>query len=339
MIRYGLDGKGKGKKGSSVFSINHGVQIEREYNGSVSNPSTPDQVSQRSRFALASQVSAAMEPVIVIPRKGMQSPRNRFVKRNMGFFYGDSNGAQVTYENLQITAGASPLPAIFVGRSGGNELEIQLQDRADQLYTHVCYCVFKRNDNGTLYYVYSVIVERGQQDGEFWYSGEELNGDIFVFAYGFKAKNAKAKAKYSRYNIENGKDFASLLATRVLEPNDFMFSETRGATLPAGASEIITPGESQVMLYLTLWNPGNVALKVNNVSTPIAETGGNAIPLGATVELTASDASTPAMNYIFDGWYNNGEQEPISTNRTLTLTANTMLDIVAKFRAEPPGLE
>ena len=54
---YSLDGKGSGKVGGSVYYVNRGVQVRREYTAAVTNPSTDAQVGQRSRFKLASQVS------------------------------------------------------------------------------------------------------------------------------------------------------------------------------------------------------------------------------------------------------------------------------------------
>ena len=79
----GLLGTGSGKLGTSVFTTVKGTQIVRQYQPTVNNPSTNLQVSQRSRFKLVSQIAASMADVIAIPRNGIISSRNLFVKKNM----------------------------------------------------------------------------------------------------------------------------------------------------------------------------------------------------------------------------------------------------------------
>lgn len=330
--------KGSGKVGSSVFVINHGVMIEREYNGSVSNPSTPAQVAQRSRFKLASQVSAAMEDVIVIPRKGMKSPRNLFVKRNMSYFYGDAEGAQVSYENLQLTIGNQGIPGIVAERDGegggGSTLTLSLQGSANKSVTHVVYNVFKKTDEDMLQLMNSVVVEGSADNPAFVQDIDNILGTLVIYAYGFKGRNANAEAKYGNYQVNTGEDVARLFANRVLELSDYRFTDTRGTTLRQSDSQSVTPPASSALLYLTKRGQGTLSVKVNDSVVAYTEGEPVVVGLGTTVKITA----TPATGWLFNAWFENGNQTPLSNVNEYTYTAVQMRDIVASF-VEDGGLE
>ena len=76
---YSILGKMKGKIGNIVVSSVNGQVVGREYNPNVTNPNTLMQQNTRSKFKLASQLSAAMAPVIAIRKDGAKSTRNQFV--------------------------------------------------------------------------------------------------------------------------------------------------------------------------------------------------------------------------------------------------------------------
>lgn len=327
MIVYGQEGKGKGKLGSSVYLINHGVQIKREYTGAVSNPSTPAQVSQRARFKLASQVSAALEPVIVIPRKGIRSPRNLFVQKNMGYFYGTVEGASVSYENLQITAGGTALPGIVINRPDLGNMTIALEDAAVQYVSHVVYCIYKKQGDGSLLYWDSIVVEGDEDNDAFMATMQKITGDLVVYAYGFKGRNASAKAKYSSYNVTSGLDVAQLVANRVMEAKDYLFTATRGTSISTGQTSNPQPGEGNVMLYITNSYGGSVSVKIGAENPIVITTGSVPVPIGSQVQLTA----TPPNEWIFYGWRNNGEQNVFDTMNPLSFVMNEMRDIVPKY--------
>ena len=63
-------GKMTGKVGNIVVASVGGEVIGREYNPNVSNPNTSAQQNTRSKFKLASQLSATMAPVIAIKKEG-----------------------------------------------------------------------------------------------------------------------------------------------------------------------------------------------------------------------------------------------------------------------------
>lgn len=332
MRKNSAGGKGWGKKGDSVFVINHGVQIEREYNSKVSNPSTPTQVGQRARFKLASQVSAALENVIAIPRKGIQSPRNRFVKRNMQFFYGGVDGAQVTYENLQLTLGSNGLPAIYVGRTQSSELELELLEPVHMSVSHVAYSIFRKTDEELLQLVASEVVPVNEDNVDGNIIINDPGGDLVIYAYGYRMKNAKAKAKYNNYSVSNATDMAKLIANRRIELSDVYFSATRGTSIKADESHNPTPGTGEVMLYLNTNGLGTIGLKVDGDDVAEVESGAFSVGKGSVVELTAKPALLPGGDFAgFDGWFNNGEQEPFSMQTKIQFTITSMRDIIARW--------
>lgn len=324
--------KGSGKVGSSVYVINHGVLIEREYNSEVSNPSTPAQVGQRARFKLASQVSAALENVIAIPRKGILSPRNRFVKRNMQFFYGGVDGAQVTYENLQLTLGSIGLPSIGLARNNTHELEMTLTEPVVKAVSHVAYSVFRKTDEELLQMVASVIVPVNEDNVNADVTIADPGGDLVVFAYGYRMKNAKAKAKYDNYRVSSATDMATLIANRRLELSDVYFSATRGTSIADGDNDNPQPGPNEVMLYLSSSILGKIKLEQDNEVISEDAKGAFVCNRGSHIKLTQIPNQLEGGDYAgFDGWFNNGEQTPFSMATTYQFFITSMRDIVARW--------
>lgn len=335
MRKNSAGGKGWGKKGDSVFVINHGVQIEREYNRKVSNPNTPSQVGQRARFKLASQVSAALENVIAIPRQGILSPRNRFVKRNMQFFYGGVDGAQVTYENLQLTLGSNGIPAIFVERRQGGQLELHLMEPVNLSVSHVAYSIFRKTDEELLQLAASVVVQVEGANIDASVSIEDPGGDLVIYAYGYKLKNARAKAKYDNYRVSNAADMATLIANRRIELSDVYFSATRGTSIKAGDTNNPSPGPDDVMLYLSKFQNGTIRLEQDSELVSDDAEGAYVCRRGAQIKLTAKAAN----NFNFWGWVNNGEPTPFANTATLEFSIQSMRDIIAYFTYVQHGLE
>lgn len=323
-----INGKGSGKSGSKVYYVNRGVQCEREYTSEVHNPNTPAQVDQRSRFKLASQVSAAMAPVIAIPRKGILSPRNRFVKRNMSFFYANGQGADVQVEGLQITLGYVPCPSINIERLG-NILKVSLYTEPSKDIARVVYCVFLRGNDGKISFMGSTI-STYREGREFFFDATlpKVDGNIIVYAYGMRDNSAKATAKYESYKIQSGVDIARLVASRKINFVDYSFTATNSNTLAANENTTTEPSAGEVQI--TVWsnngatlsvvvNGGNPILSANDVVTAA---------VGATVVITA-----PAVSgWAFEGFFINGEQTPIQTNSELTFTALENRSIVARYR-------
>ncbi len=328
-----INGKGTGKSGAKVYYVNHGQQIEREYTSHVANPGTAQQTAQRSRFKLASQVSAVLEPAIAIPREGMMSPRNLFVKRNMNFFYGSPEGAQVTYENLQISTGAVGLPPILATRYNNSELTLGFTEPVNKTVTHVVWNVFKKTDDGLLRLIASGIADLSKTpaDGEMTF--EDCYGSIVIYGYGIKAKNAKAVAKFGSYQVQNGLDIARLVASRTIRVEDYMFTATRGTSLQTDADSNGEPGEGKDWLYISAFNGGQVRLTLPNLEPAVTTNAQAAVTINSQVTIEA----VPNNNFRFVGWYYNGQQQPFSTTSPLTFTFERMTDIVAVFSYDDGG--
>ena len=319
-------GLGSGKLGSTVNSIVYGTQVQREYRATISNPSTKDQVDQRARFKLASQVAAALSPVIAIPRKGFETPRNRFVKNNFNYFYAEGDTASVSYENLQLTAGNAGLPGISISRSAATGVSLALAESAKKAVTRVCYSVFKKTTEDKLQLVASVVVSEANERGTFPTNIPYVSGDLIVYAYGMKDADAKATAKYGNYKVATGEDLASLIMTRKIKEKDYTLTETRGTTIFTDQDDVNQPDEGMVRVYITGAYGGYA-------TAPGEENGYVDVHYGATLTCTA----TPAPGYNFVGWYNNGEQNAFSSTNPLTLTVTQARDIIARFNVQ--GIE
>lgn len=311
-----LNGKVTGKIGGVVYSTNAGAIIAREYNPNVANPNTAKQVDQRAKMKLMSQIAAALAPVIVIPKEGLKSSRNLFIKKNFDQASAHEGVAQITYENVQLTNGNAGIPAINATRFPESGVQIQLAERCDASITRVVYIMYKKTSEATLQYVQSVIAETPGDAGTFPATMLYIEGDIVLFCYGMKDLNSKATAKYSNYGVRNAEDIAQLAMARSISYADYQFTQTRGTTMFAGENETIPVGGNQARVYLTKQGNGQVS-------------GAGVYDLGTQVSVTA----TPAADNAFVGWKLNGSDTIISTNATYTFTLEGMTDLVAVFRS------
>lgn len=317
--------KGVGKIENIVVSQMGGVSIARAYQPNVSNPSTLPQVNQRARLKLASQLAAALAPVIAMAKQGLVSGRNQFIAKNMPWISADSGVAQVSYENLQLTNGTIGLPGIIISREDSNLL-VRLSASAEGSVSQVVYIVYHKNSENTLQLVGSKIQTVPGNNGIFETTFVDPTGDVVVFAYGMKALSGAAGAKYGTYMVQNASDIASLVGTRKLSASDFQFTKTRGATIFAGDENSIVVSGSQVAVYITAGNGGSVSC--NKFS-------GNRGAVDKGTEVTVSAKTN--TGYTFAGWYNNGSDTRVSTDASYTFTANEQTDLIARFTSNTPS--
>lgn len=317
--------KGVGKIENIVVSQTGGVTIARAYQPNVSNPSTLPQVNQRARLKLASQMAAALAPVIAMAKQGLVSARNQFIAKNMPWISADSGVAQVSYENLQLTNGTIGLPSISVSRAS-DKITVKLSATAGSSVSQVVYICYHKNSENVLQLIGSKIQNVAGEDGLFQAQFDDPTGDVVVFAYGMKALSGAASAKYGSYMVENASDIASLVGTRKLSAGDFQFTKTRGATIFAGEEQNTKPADNQVMIYITAGNGGSVS------SNKFSGNRG-AVDKGTDVTLTA----TANSGYTFDGWYTNGTNTRVSTSASYVFTANAPADLIARFNSNTPS--
>ena len=319
-----LYGKTSGKIGSIVFSTSGGETIAREYNPHVANPSSPEQVNQRAKMKLMSQLSAALSPVIAMTKEGLTSKRNKFVKRNFPACYALGGVAQITYENVQITEGNTSIPALHIStgvNDQGIDLFVMLDGVPSVTISRVAYCLFKKTQEGKLEFVDSKIANEknsGDFGANFTYPahfGRVPTAEYVIFGYGMSDTSERATAQYGNLNVVTASDLAKLIATRALSYQDYQFTQTRGLTMLENgtAVEPSTPGKARV--YVTaLGNGGTVS-------------GGGQFDIGSEVTVVA----TPGKSYDFVRWLYNGTELTASTSPSYTFTLNQTVDLVAEF--------
>lgn len=228
----GITGKGSGKLGSSVFATVAGEQIVRQYNGNVSNPNTEAQVGQRAKFKLASQLATAMSSTIAMPKKGMVSARNQFIKKNMSAIGAeqdaDNKVASVALDEIQITNGTIALPAVSIENDTDTEIIASMASDVRSLVNRVVYVCYKvANQNYQL--SQSVVVNEAGVDGKFSTTLTKPDADYVVYAYGIIDKDATATAKFYDYTVMDGEDVARLVASRSISTSQFTFTKTSAA--------------------------------------------------------------------------------------------------------------
>lgn len=317
--------RGTGKVENLVVSQTGGVTIARAYQPNVANPSTLPQINQRARMKLASQLAAALAPVIAMVKQGLVSGRNQFIAKNMPWISSDNGVAQVSYENLQLTNGTAGLPAISVSRAN-NKLTVKLSATAENSVSQVVYICYHKNSENALQLVGSKIQTVAGEDGLFQAEFNDPTGDVVVFAYGMNALSGAASAKYGSYRVQNATDIASLVGTRKLSAGDFQFTKTRGATIFAGEEQNSHPTANQAMIYITAGEGGSVSCDKFNGNR-------GAVDKGTEVTVTA----TPNEDYTFSGWFINGTQNRVSSAPSYKFTANEQTDLIARFNQNTGG--
>ena len=327
----GITGTGSGKLGTSVFSTIKGMQVVRQYQPVVTNPSTMNQVKQRSRFKLISQLAASLSGVIAMPRIGMTSSRNQFVKKNMPAVIGSNQGAQVVYENLQLTSGSAGLPGIVAARAE-NKLTVSLQSNASSLVSRVVFCIFTKNSEGQLILNSSSIVSEPGAAGTFQLQIADIPGDLAIYAYGIKDTSEKASAKFGDYNVKSASDIASLVSNRALSATDFTLTKTRGTTIFSGTQGNVTANENQVMLFLSVGAHGSATVKIGDGAAETVASGKSfrkAVEKGSKIVLNASpDDNT----WKVGSWSNSGTGQVVSTTPTYAINnLQENLDLTLTF--------
>lgn len=318
--------KGVGKVGNLVLARTGGETIAREYNPRVSNPNTALQVNQRARLKLASQIAASLSDVIAIPREGLKSARNLFIKKNMQQINAANGNAYCAYENLQLTAGTVGIPGVIAKRDAEVGVTIQLVSTATAAVDRVVYVVYTKNSEAQLQFISSDIVSEAGEAGTFPVTIPYHAGDLILFAYGIKDTTATAAAAYANYECEDGRDVATLLATRKISTGDYQFSKTRGNTLFAGDSETATAGTGYVMIYASASEGGSVTINGQSVNRL-------AVEKMSSVTLVA----TAAQGYSFVGWQRTGSNQYESREATLTFLAAGNIDRTAVFEVAAPS--
>lgn len=331
----GILGKASGKLGSAVFATQGGQQVVRQYQPNVKNPNTEAQTMQRARFKLMTQLSSSYANVIAIPRSGSQTSRNLFVKKNMPLVIGTADGAQVVYENLQLTNGTRALPGIHVTRDGGS-LKIELVQSPSSSVNRVAYCAFSKDSEGQLALEKTIIVSVAGEGNTFPTTIDNVDADLIFYAYGMIDGGAAATSNFENYHVDSATDLAKLIASRKLSLTDYQLTKTRGTTLKADDQENVYVPSGSYGLYVNVNRAGSVDIYVNdtkrNVATP-SSSFASAFPAGSKVSLRA----TTTNDDVFEGWYDQNTGERLSTSAQYDFNLTKKFDVLAKFAASSPS--
>lgn len=226
----GIFGTGSGKVGSAVFATVAGKQIVRPYQSKVTNPNTDAQITQRAKFKLLSQLAAAMAPVIVIPKSGLVSARNRFVKKNIPLATYADDKASIVLAAIQLTESNTSFPNLAYNHDTGTDtLHVELEDFVTGIFEKVRYALFRKTEDAKLQLVAQAVVNVSNSAGDV--AGHDFsgltNGEYIVYGYGMNPKNASASVGYNNYDTEAGETTADLESSLRISTYNYNFSVTK----------------------------------------------------------------------------------------------------------------
>lgn len=92
---YGINGRITGKVGNTVFAVDGGIQVARQYNPIVANPRTAAQQVQRLKVNLAGQMSRGIQAAALEGLRGNRRQRRSALLSNLikDVFREDGNGS------------------------------------------------------------------------------------------------------------------------------------------------------------------------------------------------------------------------------------------------------
>jgi len=316
----GIAGKGSGRLGSMVFASTAGEQVVRQYQPSVSNPNTEAQVNNRAKLKLMSQVAAAVSGEIAIPRQGMKSSRNLFIKKNYDLAAAADGVATINYAALQFTNSSVALPSVNIER-GTNSIAVCLSEKP--AVSRVVYLCYKKTTEGALQFVASKIAtEPDGQDGPFAVDFDNQSGDIVIYAYGMRDMSATASAKYGNYSVTDGTVLATLVMNRTLSASDYQFTATSGVTLFEGQDDTTTQNIVSVALTYPSPNGGFVEKVLQSNSANIGNVNPTWIDVYTNVELDGNENVTIKF---------------VATDSSQTTFANAFVNTEGYASAEAPA--
>lgn len=228
-------GKQSGKLGQSVLSTRYGEQIQRAYVKEIANPKTEAQVATRSRFKLASQLSAVMADVIAIPRVGSKTGRNQFVSATMDITSEAAGVAQVDLNSVQLTKSQRGLIGFTATRDTANDkISIVLKGANGSELSRVVYVAFEKQNDGSLVQLASQVVSIPGANNTFPADLKGSTKSVVLYAYGMTDKDGAASVKFGNLNAPTAEQVAKLLTTSSDTLSGVSLTKTNGATMNEG---------------------------------------------------------------------------------------------------------
>lgn len=229
-----LSGSVTGKLAGNVYSVSAGQQIVRAYQPNVANPSTELQVENRTKFKLASQLAAAVSPVLAIPKVGMVSGRNQFVSASMDAIAFALGEATILLNRLQLTKSSIELPLVTATRGQGSEVTCHLTRSAVHLgVTKVVYAIFVESNINKLNLIASTVATEAGDNGHFEATlTASSTKPLLVYAYGIIEGENSILAKYEGYQVDDVEFVASLISSRTKEAAGLKTTSTQYHVVP-----------------------------------------------------------------------------------------------------------
>lgn len=306
---YGLFGAMSGKVADVVMSVRNGQQIVRKYQPVVANPKSQNQYTTRARFKMISQLSAVLASVIAMPRISGVSPRNRFSSVNFPISSFDGTKATIDLDKVQLTSSVVGFPQLTATR-GASAIEVSLDNEGDASaadFDRVVYAMFVRNQDDTLMFAGSTVVNEPGDGGIFSAELPYTEKSAVVYGYGMRDNSDAARMYFGNTEVTSAAMVAQLIVSHTLSDTDVTVSRTVG-TLLAGT-------EPAVPVTLTI-------LKRGSGDGTVVGTGTYDAGQSVTVRATADGSSQ------FNGWYNlpsGGSAISMSNPYTFTITEDRTL--------------
>lgn len=226
---YGLFGSMQGKVADVVMAVRNGEQIVRRYQPIVNNPNTQAQIAARARLKLMSQLSAVMAPVIAIPREGIVTSRNLFVKQNYPSTSYATDTATINLAAVQITKSVVGLPGLSVAREQ-NSLTVRLQSQSATGVNvdRVVYALFEKQGDNKLRLVNTAVSSTPgaslNYEQNFPITG---SSSYVIYGYGVRDNSETARVIFGNLVVPTAQAVANLVVSRTLTNADITLTETR----------------------------------------------------------------------------------------------------------------
>ena len=305
--------KGSGKLGSTVFAVNSGVQIAREYQPKVANPNTEAQQDTRARFKLMSQLSAVMAPVIAIKKDGLKTARNQFQSINFDIVEYTNENASINLNLVQLTKSNRSFAGFSADRSGGTSIAVQLLGSMAATADRIVYIAYEKQDDNSLALIGSKVCSTPGADGKFADTLPYSNKAVVLYAYAIKDTDESVTAKFGNLVAPSAEKVAKLLVSSSENMNAVNLTKTAGLTMGVGVTE--ADSNSSMLDLVT------VTVTPNEHATI---TGGGQYPKGSQVTLTASNF---AQGYSFSAWEVNGEYAGFNNPLVITVNEDTTVKL------------
>lgn len=316
---YSVLGKMKGKIGNIVVSSVNGEVVGREYNPNVANPNTAQQQTTRSKFKLASQLSAALAPVIAIRKDGNKTARNQFVQQNFDTINYNTGVASINLNQVQLTKSQIPFAGFNADRSVGDYINVELNIESSASLTRVVYILYRKLSDGSLQLFDSVIASIPGDDGKFPAQLAYTDAEVLLYAYGIKDLDNGITSKFGNMTAPNAENVAQLLVANADNMASVQLTKTAGLTMAIG--EITGDSDDVERVLVTVLASGNGSA-----------TGGGRYEIGQAVTLRA----TPVEDATFEGWHiGSASGARVSTANPYTFNAESDVTLCAKFLGGP----